>query len=80
MQYVHSKGVIHRDIKESNIFLKYGKIKIGDFGLSKWLTKSNANETGWVGTYGYVSPEIEGGAKYSQMADIYSMGVVLKKL
>lgn len=84
--YLHSKGIIHRDLKLSNIFInKDLVIKIGDFGLAKRLgigresgLQSEANTL--CGTPNYISPEIISRKPYGFEADIWSFGVILYSL
>ena len=81
LQYIHSKNIIHRDIKSQNIFLmKNGKIKIGDFGIAKALTNTKSNATTIIGTPYYFSPEIINGEPYNYKTDIWSLGVVLYEM
>ena len=81
INYIHSKNVIHRDIKSQNIFLtKNGSIKIGDFGIAKALSKTNSNAMTVIGTPYYFSPEIINGEPYNYKTDIWSLGVVLYEL
>ena len=81
LQYIHSKNIIHRDIKSQNIFLmKNGKIKIGDFGIAKALTNTKNNATTIIGTPYYFSPEIINGESYNYKTDIWSLGVVLYEM
>ena len=81
INYIHSKNIIHRDIKSQNIFLmKNGAIKIGDFGIAKALSKTNSNAMTVIGTPYYFSPEIINGEPYNYKTDIWSLGVVLYEL
>src|SRR6185503_362206 len=83
----HERGVIHRDIKSSNLMLTdRGKVKVLDFGLAKPLplTNSTANkdsltESGvLLGTVSYMSPEqATGRGEVTHLSDIFSLGVVL---
>lgn len=77
----HEKNIIHRDIKEDNIFISAeGVYKLGDFGVSKMLS----NKSGAVsmkGTPGYIAPEVYlGKEKYDNTVDLYSLGIVLYRL
>jgi len=81
LQYIHSKNIIHRDIKSQNIFLmKNGKLKIGDFGIAKALTETKNNASTVIGTPYYFSPEIINGEPYNYKTDIWSLGVVLYEM
>ena len=76
--YIHSKKIIHRDLKTANIFLTLDKrLKIGDFGISKRLTETTSLASTLAGTAVYMAPEIHGGEKYDRMADMWSLGIVM---
>lgn len=81
LEYIHQKKILHRDIKLSNIFLtKSGKIKIGDFGISKQLTTEVNKAQTLVGTPYYLSPEVCKNEPYTYKSDIWSLGCVLYEL
>lgn len=64
MQYLHSKRVIHRDLKIANIlYSNDGLVKIADFGLARMLSPNNPKYTNKVVTLWYRAPEILLGAK-----------------
>lgn len=77
----HDKGVVHRDIKPGNLMVNSrGAIKIADFGIalvtqdfSKKLTSTGE----FVGTPGYLSPEVCLGKPVDSRSDIFSLGIVL---
>ncbi|WP_165249442.1 serine/threonine protein kinase [Adlercreutzia sp. ZJ141] len=77
----HDNGVIHRDIKEDNIFVtRDGEYELGDFGVSKVLKDSSRAES-LKGTPNYLAPEVylnKGG--YTKSVDLYSLGIVLYRL
>ena len=78
LKYIHSKNIVHRDIKPHNILLDLNdNIKICDFGVGKEIIKGNLlNET--CGTPAYVSPELLSGKFFDPFkSDIWSCGVVL---
>ena len=84
---IHSKNIIHRDLKPSNILLINNKVKIGDFGLSKYIEGKNGKKThisginneltGKLGSTLYSSPEQLYGDEYDYRTDIYSLGIIL---
>ncbi len=82
VQYLHNNGIIHRDLKPGNIFYDADEqiIKIGDYGLSKYLSCSRrSGQTESVGTFHYMAPEIGKGV-YGKEIDIYALGVILYEM
>lgn len=80
LNYLHDCGIVHRDLKPGNIFYEDGRVKIGDYGLSKAINTSRySNQTITVGTVHYMAPEI-GVGKYDRSIDIYAMGVILYEM
>ncbi|OHT13302.1 TKL family protein kinase [Tritrichomonas foetus] len=76
MEYVHSKGVIHRDLKSMNILLDANDLpKISDFGVA--ALKNNFLMTSGIGTAQWIAPEVLNSQKYNQKADVYSYGIIL---
>jgi hypothetical protein len=75
--YLHDHGIVHRDLKPGNIFSDEGIVKIGDYGLSKFISCSRrSGQTESVGTVHYMAPEIANG-RYGREIDIYALGIVL---
>lgn len=81
LQSCHDNGVIHRDIKDDNIFVSdNGEYKIGDFGVSKVLKGSSKAES-LKGTPNFLAPEVYlGKESYTKSVDLYSLGIVLYRL
>ena len=78
--YLHDHGIVHRDLKPANIFEDEGIVKIGDYGLSKYISCSRrGGQTESVGTFHYMAPEI-GKGEYGKEIDIYALGVMLYEL
>ena len=92
--YVHSQGIVHRDIKLNNILIAPDKhVVLSDFGISRVLGEKLRCEIGTtrtmvsgvtgnliVGTQGYMAPEVQAGQPASPAADVYALGVVFFKL
>lgn len=81
LQSCHSNGIIHRDIKDDNIFVsEAGEYKVGDFGVSKVLKDSSKAES-LKGTPNFLAPEVYlGKESYTKSVDLYSLGIVMYRL
>eukprot|EP00906_Rhabdomonas_costata_P011773 RCo016753 len=81
VEYCHQKRVLHRDIKSQNIFLTdEGVVKVGDFGISRFLQNTCDCAHTFVGTPYYLSPELVQEKPYNNMSDCWALGVVLYEL
>jgi hypothetical protein len=78
--YLHDNGIVHRDLKPGNIFIESGLVKVGDYGLSKFISGSQRSaQTQSVGTVHYMAPEIASG-NYGKQIDIYAAGIILYEM
>jgi len=80
LEYAHGRGVVHRDMKPSNVLVKQqdGSATVMDFGIAKMTTSTRLTATGQtMGTVRYMSPEQVRGQEVDFRTDIYSLGATL---
>ncbi|KAJ9527605.1 hypothetical protein QJQ45_025877 [Haematococcus lacustris] len=83
LAYVHGNGVLHRDLKASNILIdKHGSVKLADFGLARtWQERQDSRLTNRVITLWYRPPELLLGAeRYGPEVDMWSVGAIFAEL
>lgn len=80
LSFLHDRGIVHRDLKPANVFRDQGQVKIGDVGLSKYISESRRSaQTQSVGTVYYMAPEVARG-RYGREVDVYAMGIMLYEM
>jgi hypothetical protein len=80
VSYLHDHGIVHRDLKPGNIFRDDGQVKLGDYGLSKFISCSRrSGQTESIGTVHYMAPEVANG-RYGKEIDIYALGIILYEM
>lgn len=82
LETAHSKGIVHRDVKPSNIYLVNdelgGGVRLMDFGLAKTLGGEEFTQAGMVaGSPSYIAPEIWRGTAIDHRIDVYSLGAIV---
>ncbi|CAI9107784.1 OLC1v1007226C1 [Oldenlandia corymbosa var. corymbosa] len=78
LSYLHSKKIVHRDVKTENMLLDSQRnLKIADFGVARVEAQNPRDMTGATGTLGYMAPEVLDGKPYDRKCDVYSFGICL---
>jgi len=78
LEVVHRLGVIHRDVKPSNLFLIDRRTVLTDFGIAKQTTAGEVTDPSLMpGTAGYMAPELFGGVEANSRSDLYSAAMVV---
>ncbi|NWT78043.1 PAK3 kinase, partial [Lanius ludovicianus] len=77
LHFLHSRQVIHRDVKSCNILVGMdGSVKLADFGLCAQLTPEHGKHSSSTGTPNWMAPEAVQGEAYGRKVDMWSLGIV----
>lgn len=81
LEHAHERGVVHRDVKPSNILLASdGVVKVSDFGIAKFVAESHTLSGHVLGTPNYISPEQLRGEPVDGRTDLFSLAAVLYEM
>ena len=81
LEYAHRFGIVHRDIKPANILLtRQARLKVTDFGISRFASTELTTTPLMIGTPSYMSPEQCAGELVDQRSDLFSLGCILYEL
>ncbi|KAM8725296.1 serine/threonine-protein kinase PAK 6-like isoform 2-T2 [Acanthopagrus schlegelii] len=81
LSYLHSQGVIHRDIKSDSILLTLdGRIKLSDFGFCAQISKDVPKRKSLVGTPYWMAPEVISKRPYGTEVDVWSLGIMVVEM
>jgi len=78
---IHDRGIVHRDVKPSNVFVTGDTVKLGDFGLARGPQDATLTASGHVvGTTPFMAPEVFRGETVDHRADLYAVGITLYQM